>query len=197
METLSNTVVRKYQIGDELRIGEIYYDAVHQLTCDHYNERQRHAWATPIRDDHAWAEKWRQRCERKQPWVAVVNGEVAGFIEFDADGHVDCTYVSPAFAGKGHMSAIMDRIFEEARQKNLIRLYAEVSITARPFFERHGFRFVRDNPHSVRGVPILNYIMECWLQPDTVERFSNAGEVTTGEHDADDQLPALNESEAL
>ncbi|MEM7066568.1 MAG: GNAT family N-acetyltransferase [Cyanobacteria bacterium P01_B01_bin.77] len=159
-------MIRKYEPGDELTIGRIYYDAVHQLTCDDYTEAQRNAWATPIKGDDAWVEKWRKRCDLKQPWVAVVDGDVAGFIEFDADGHVDCTYVSPDYAGKGYMSAIMEQIFQEARRSNLIRLYAEVSITARPFFERHGFRVVRDNPHKVRGVPILNYIMECWLHPD-------------------------------
>jgi putative acetyltransferase len=159
-------MIRKYEPGDELTIGQIYHDAVHQLTRDDYTEEQRNAWATPIEGDDAWAEKWRRRCERKQPWVAVVDGEVTGFIEFDSDGHIDCTYVSPDHAGKGHMSAIMERIFQEARQSNLIRLYAEVSITARPFFERHGFRLVRNNPHKVRGVPILNYIMECWLHPN-------------------------------
>ncbi len=159
-------MIRKYQAGDEIEIGQIYYDAVHELTRDDYSEEQRKAWATPIDSDAAWATKWRKRCELKQPWVAVVGDEVVGFIEFEEDGHIECTYVSPAHAGKGHMSAIMKRIFEEARKSKLIRLYAEVSITARPFFERHGFRVTRDNPHEVRGVPILNYIMECWLQPD-------------------------------
>ncbi|MEL6815531.1 MAG: GNAT family N-acetyltransferase [Cyanobacteria bacterium J06598_3] len=159
-------MIRKYKPGDELMIGQIYHDAVHELTREDYTEEQRNAWATPIEGDDAWAEKWRRRCDRKQPWVAVVDGKVAGFIEFEADGHIDCTYVSPVHAGKGHMSAIMERIFQEARWSNISRLYAEVSITARPFFERHGFRVVRDNPHKVRGVPILNYIMECWLHPD-------------------------------
>ncbi|MEO0433058.1 MAG: GNAT family N-acetyltransferase [Cyanobacteria bacterium J06656_5] len=166
--------IRKYEPGDELAIGRIYYDAVHQLTRDDYTEEQRNAWATPIEGGDAWAEKWRRRCDgeatpleyRKQPWVAVVDGDVAGFIEFDADGHIDCTYVSPKYAGKGYMSAIMERIFQEARRSNLFRLYDEVSITARSFFECHGFRVVRDNPHEVRSVPILNYIMECWLHPD-------------------------------
>jgi putative acetyltransferase len=111
-------MIRKYEPGDELTIGQIYHDAVHQLTRDDYTEEQRNAWATPIEGDDAWAEKWRRRCERKQPWVAVVDGEVTGFIEFDSDGHIDCTYVSPDHAGKGHMSAIMERIFQEARQSN-------------------------------------------------------------------------------
>jgi GNAT superfamily N-acetyltransferase len=163
MTAMPDIQIRRYQSGDEITIGRIYHDAVHQLTCDDYTEEQRHAWATPISADPSWSEKWRTRCERKEPWVAVVDGKVGGFIEFDSDGHVDCTYVAPTHARKGLMSAIMDRIFEEARQTNLLRLYAEVSITARPFFERHGFRVVRDNPHEVRGVPVLNYIMECWL----------------------------------
>ena len=41
--------IRKYEPGDELTIGRIYYDAVHQLTCADYTEEQRNAWATPIR----------------------------------------------------------------------------------------------------------------------------------------------------
>jgi GNAT superfamily N-acetyltransferase len=159
----STPTIRRYQSGDECRIGQIYYDAVHQLTCEDYSAEQRNAWATPIEEGPSWREKWRKRCERKQPWLAVVDGEIAGFIEFEADGHIDCTYVSPKYAGKGYMSAIMQRIFAEARQRNLLRLFAEVSITARPFFERHGFRVVRENPHRVRGVPILNFIMETWL----------------------------------
>ena len=50
-------MIRKYEPGDELTIGRIYYDAVHQLTRDHYTEEQRNAWATTIEGDDAWAEK--------------------------------------------------------------------------------------------------------------------------------------------
>ena len=56
---LPQAIVRKYEPGDELTIGRIYYDAVHQLTCDHYTEEQRNAWATPIEGGDAWSEKWR------------------------------------------------------------------------------------------------------------------------------------------
>ena len=40
------------------------------------------------------------------------------------------------------------------------RLHAEVSITARPFFEAMGFRVVRDDVFRVRGAELQNYIME-------------------------------------
>lgn len=156
-------LIRRYRPGDETAIGWIYHDAVHQLTCKDYTDQQRQAWATPVVQDEAWVRKWRSHCERMQPWVAEVKGEIAGFIEFESSGHIDCTYVSPKHAGKGCMSALMEQVFTEARRSNLVRLFAEVSITARPFFERHGFRVIRENPHEVRGIPILNYIMECWL----------------------------------
>lgn len=159
-DVLSNAVIRKYEPGDEIAIGHAYFDAVHQIASKDYSLVQCNAWAGPIEDDPNWAENWRKRCERKQPWVAIVEGELAGFIELDPDGHIDCTYAAAAFAGKGYMSAIMERIFLEAHELGLPKLFAEVSITARPFFERHGFEVVRENWPEIRGVRLLNYIME-------------------------------------
>lgn len=39
----TSKMIRKYQTGDELAIGRIFYDPVHQLTCVDYNEEQRRA----------------------------------------------------------------------------------------------------------------------------------------------------------
>ena len=47
----------------------------------------------------------------------------------------------------------MERVVETAGRSGIPRLFAEVSITARPFFRRHGFLVVREqealrrNPH--------------------------------------------------
>lgn len=47
----------------------------------------------------------------------------------------------------------------EAKDYNLKQLYSEVSITARPFFDRHGFVYSRDNKVERNGVEFLNTIM--------------------------------------
>jgi len=42
----------------------------------------------------------------------------------------------------------------------MAQMSAEVSITARPFFERRGFCVVREMQTEVRGVTLVNYLME-------------------------------------
>jgi putative acetyltransferase len=42
-------------------------------------------------------------------------------------------------------------------------VYAEVSITALPFFQHHGFRVSAKQSVIVGGVAMTNYRMEKWL----------------------------------
>jgi N-acetylglutamate synthase-like GNAT family acetyltransferase len=87
-------------------------------------------------------------------------------MELDPDGHIDCAYVDPAYARMGIMSEIMEEVKRVARQKNIPKLYAEVSKTARPFFEHHGFVWIRDHTVHIRGVSLKNYIMEYLIEAE-------------------------------
>lgn len=66
-------------------------------------------------------------------------------IEID---HFFCHY---KFQGKGVGRAMMEYIIEQAKQRGISRLYSEVSITARPFYERMGFTLVREQQVEMRG----------------------------------------------
>jgi len=156
-------MIQRYKAGDHLAIGRIFYNAVHELACRDYAKEQLDAWASPPADIGQWEEDWKQRCERKIPFVKEIGGAVVGFIELDPDGHIDCTYVDPAHAGTGVMREIMTEVKKEARLRGNERLFAEVSKTGRRFFERNGFTWVRDNLVERRGVTLVNYIMECRL----------------------------------
>lgn len=152
-------MIRRYKPGDERDIARIYHDAIYQLAAGRYTKEQLDAWANPpINPDH-----WKGRCESKQPFVNERDGRVVGFIELEDNGHIDCTFVDPTYARKGIMSEIMVEIKRVAKHKNLPKLFAEVSKTGRPFFERHGFVWVRDNTITVRGATLENSIMECCL----------------------------------
>jgi putative acetyltransferase len=159
-------MIRKYKTGDEKYIARIYHDAVYQLASHDYTQEQLDAWADPplnIEDC-----KHKARCEAKQPFVCERNGRVVGFLELDSDGHIDCTYVDPAYARQGIMSEIMEVVKKEALSKGISKLYAEVSKTARAFFEYHGFIWIRDNTVHIRGVSLDNYIMECKLKAEPI-----------------------------
>lgn len=40
------------------------------------------------------------------------------------------------------------------------RFYADVSMTAKPFFQHYGFAVVRQQQKEVRGVVLTNFLME-------------------------------------
>ena len=61
--------------------------------------------------------------------VAEEGGEVVGFTELEGDGYLDMLY---------------EAIERAARDQGSSRIFTEASITARPFFERRGFRVVRE-----------------------------------------------------
>jgi N-acetylglutamate synthase-like GNAT family acetyltransferase len=54
----------------------------------------------------------------------------------------------------------MCTIEKEAKEKLLPRIYAEVSITAKPFFITKGFEVVKQQTVQIRGVNLINFIME-------------------------------------
>ncbi|RYD36111.1 MAG: hypothetical protein EOP85_18505 [Verrucomicrobiaceae bacterium] len=65
------------------------------------------------------------------------------------------------------MNEIMAEVKRTAVELVLPRLFAEVSLTARGFFERQDFVWIRDNIATVDGVELPNFIME-WRCPPVI-----------------------------
>ena len=97
------------------------------------------------------------------PLVAIVDEEIVGFAEFEDNGHIDCFYVHHLWQKKGVGYSLIKAIKEEAKLKNINRIFAEVSITAREFFEKMGFIIVREQIVNIRGVYLKNFMMEMYL----------------------------------
>jgi GNAT superfamily N-acetyltransferase len=150
--------VRRYQDEDAEFISKIYYHTIHTINAKDYTKEQVDAWApwSSVQDYSGW----KQKLEKIKPYVALINDTIVGFAEFEANGHIDCFYVHHEFQGCGVGSALMAEIEQEVMSKSLSRIYAEVSITAKPFFEQKGFKVVTQQSVTIRGVKLTNYIME-------------------------------------
>ena len=55
---------------------------------------------------------------------------------------------------------LLDALVAEAHRIGLVRLFTEASITARPFFEAHGFTTLASQVVKCRGAEFVNYRME-------------------------------------
>ncbi len=148
--------IRDYREGDHFAVAEIFPRAVHEIASQVYSQKQCEAWSA--REPNP--EHWKKRCEQKRPFVAVVNSQIAGFLELEPDGHIDCAYVNPDYQRQGIMTQLVRHALEEASRMNLSRLYVEASICAKPLFEREGFVVVSEKNVNIGGVELCNFDME-------------------------------------
>lgn len=95
--------------------------------------------------------------------VAEEGGEVVGFAELEEDGHLDMLYLRKDAVRRGVGQRLYRAVEQEARGQGLGRIFTEASVTARPFFERQGFRVTQAQTVLVRGVSLTNFAMEKYL----------------------------------
>lgn len=151
--------IQQYTADRAQEVADVFHQSVHGIDPDLYTGEQQEAWAPSPPDYQVWAE----RLSVKQPFIAIIDNRVAGFIELDPDGHIDCTYTHPDFQGRGVAGTLYDYLLREARRKGLVRLYVEASLVAKPFFERRGFALLQENKVHRNGETLINYSMEKWL----------------------------------
>lgn len=149
--------IRGYKTEDAQALADIFYNTIHKINIRDYSEAQVDAWAPITSQD---AEGWKKKWENLKPFVAVIDNKVAGFVEFEPNGHIDCFYCHHDWIGKGVGSALMEAVISSAKKQNIKRIFAEVSITAKPFFESTGFRVVKQQKIVRRGVELVNFVME-------------------------------------
>ena len=145
--------LREYRHGDCAGLAALFYDTVHSVNARDYTPEQLNAWATGKMDLAAWdASLSANRC-----LVAEEDGLIVGFGDISPDGYLDRLFVHSGFQGRGIATAICDELEGGVSAS---RLTVEASITARPFFEKRGYRVVREQQVERRGVYMTNYFME-------------------------------------
>ena len=155
--------IRGYQEKDAPEIVHLFYETIHSVNRSDYSREQVEAWAPEVPD----AAAWHRRMAARKTLVVEENGEVVGFAELEDDGRLDTFYLRKDVVGRGVGRLLYRAVESVVRDRGLGRIFTEASITARPFFERRGFRVVREQVVWRRGVGLKNFVMEKPLDPRT------------------------------
>ncbi len=152
-------LVRTHRNSDLPGISRLYYDTIHHINSHDYTREQVEAWAPAVPD----VTFWKERFKKYHVYVAEEDRYVVGFTELDTMGHIDCFFVHYEWQRRGVGTRLMDRLMATAEREKMLRLFAEVSITAVPFFRDRGFAVVRENETIRRNVKLKQFAMERWL----------------------------------
>ena len=73
------------------------------------------------------------------PLVVEDDRVVVGYADVQVNGYIDHFFVAAAFNRQGVGSMLMQGLHDVAAQRGLESPFADVSVTARPSFQRWGF----------------------------------------------------------
>lgn len=147
--------IRKYRSGEELELWELFFDSVRNVAIRDYSAEQVAAWAPDTVDEA----HWRARIASNNPYVCEHDGQIVGYADLQPSGYIDHFFVHHQYQGQGVAKALFATIEAEAKRQQLAELWANVSITARPFFESRGFVVVAEQEVEVRQLVLRNFKM--------------------------------------
>lgn len=145
-------IIREYQPTYCEEIAQLFYNTIHTINAKDYTKEQLDVWATSEVD----LEKWNQSLLDNYCIVVTQNEIITGFGDIDKTGYLDRLYVHKDYQRQGIATVICNKLEQVGYEK----ITTHASITARPFFEKRGYRIIIEQEVVRRGVVLVNFVME-------------------------------------
>jgi GNAT superfamily N-acetyltransferase len=156
-------LIREYRRSDAADLARLFYETIHSVNRKDYFEQQLDAWAPELPDPELGHSRMSRRCTL----VVEEGDELVAFAELESDGHLDMFYCRKDAVGRGVGRRLYEAIERRAIGMGLRRIFAEASITARPFFQRRGFTICEQQRVKRAGIALTNFTIEKALPPPT------------------------------
>jgi putative acetyltransferase len=150
--------IRRFESPDINQIVSLFYETVHSVNAQDYSMEQLNAWA-PKSEINANLVNWKESLTHNITYIAEINDKIVGFSDMTHNGYLDRLYIHKDFQGQEIAKTLVNRLESEARKIGLSEINTEASITAKPFFERCGYRTIRSQTVERRGITLLNFQM--------------------------------------
>lgn len=150
--------IRKFHASDISQIVSLFYETVHSINKQDYSQEQLDAWA-PKDEEMLKLKAWKESLGLNITFIAETNGKIVGFSDMTEEGYLDRIYTHKDHQRRGIATALVNILEAEARNLGLIEMGTESSITAKSFFEHHGYRISESQIVERRGVRLVNYKM--------------------------------------
>ena len=142
--------------SDARKAALLYQRTVHAVNAHDYRRDQLDAWAPG--DEGSDSALIRKLLAQRATGIKEC-GILIGFGSLGNAGELDMLYVHRDRQGQGIGSVLADHLEQEAAERGWTKISTYASITARPFFERRGYRIIRESPVMRRGIALRNYLM--------------------------------------
>ena len=156
-EVSRRLVLRPLAERDIPEMQALFRDTVLHVNVRDYSREEAEDWAS-CGDS---VEHWR-RLLSENAFVGAFDaqGRLAGFSSMNADGHLHSMFVHKDRQSRGVAASLLSEVERMARGYGVRRIGLEASVTARPFFEAHGYSVVKEQKAKAGRLYLTNYVME-------------------------------------
>jgi putative acetyltransferase len=162
LKIIKNTTftIRKATKADLDNIQLLFVEAINAIKQEEYSAEVLKVWASSIENK----ERWLRKIKTQYFLIAENNEEVVGFASLEHHTHIDMLYIHKDYQRMAIAQTLFGELLERAIKNNASELTADVSITAKAFFQKNGFQTLSTKKNKIDGLEIINYKMRKEIQ---------------------------------
>lgn len=139
---------------DEMQ--ELFVQTIESICKKDYNPAQIEAWISGVSN----IERWHEVIDIQFVLLAIIENKITGFGTLKNGNYIDLFYIHKDFQRQGIVDKILTKLELEAKKQHAKSITSDVSITAKPFFEKKGFVVKAEQKNMRLSVELMNYKME-------------------------------------
>lgn len=154
---VTNLGIRRLAAQDIPEMRKLFRATVLTVNSKDYTKEEVEDWASCGDSVEHWKELL-----AKNDYIGALDGQggIVGFSSMNAEGYLHSMFVHKDWQGKGVATLLLSEVKKIARRYGVHKISVEVSVTARPFFEKHGYKVVKEQKAKANRLYLTNYVME-------------------------------------
>lgn len=148
--------IRIARLPDVLELKNLFQDTVLNINKRDYSKAEVEDWASCGNDlSHI------KEMIKTHYFIVAVNQQlqIVGFSSITPQGYLHSMFVHKDFQGKGIATILLNEIEQHATATGITRITSEVSLTARPFFEKKGYIVEVEQKRKANRLSLTNFWM--------------------------------------
>ena len=148
--------IREAQQSDAVALKELFQNTVLVINRRDYSQSEVEDWAS-CGDNLSEIEDM----IKTHYFIVAVNqrSQIVGFSSIPPQGYLHSMFVPKDFQGKGIATMLLEEIERYAITSGIMRITSEVSLTARPFFEKRGYIVEEEQKRKANQLSLTNFWM--------------------------------------
>jgi putative acetyltransferase len=147
--------IRVITPSDIPEINKLFQETILIVNRKDYSIEEVEDWAS-CGDNVSWQELF---TEQHYILAEGHEGKIVGFASINDTGYLHTMFVHKDFQHQGIATLLYHALEKYAKKKGAEEITSEVSITARPFFEKQGFSVNEEQKRKANRLSLTNYKM--------------------------------------